>query len=992
MKNNRIKIKRQEDNGMGIIHKKLELNKKVSQLSNRNYTQNLSHKKFDTSLSNLINKELNYSQYMINNKKKETIKIKNDSIIKNKILNENSNELSDNNLKIKDFKRKKILIFHRNKTINDVINNQRNSSIECETDRIYVHKKLQDFKLLKSYMRRNIQSARNKTKQEIAYEDSLSKDNKNKDKYNKLAVFTSRNKFFKKKHISEIENISNSISGKIKNMKYLESPIKKKKKSLFNIIMNNSLNKSLNSEEEILSQNDKKIIKNKLQDEIDKEYDDRLDNLKDYINIYSINNSHNDDINDNDYDEHKFYEEEVSSSSNENEIIIKNKNNNNNNEKIYINTNENENNDLKNGGEKSRDKGDTININKNIIINKKIILVPEEKNENKNEKQNLNKNEDNLLQSKTKISLNNIVYKKKSFALSNQKLSSRGLINNTSNIGNNSKIKNIIKNIKKLNTSKISEINRMSNTQQQFYEQEDNSKYYKDNVLNRIFKKNLTDRGYISNESSVSKRFCFGKSKLVDNIFNKINNKNQSRNKEKLNEKKEILKIEDRNIELSLIEKLNFLEIQLKLILNKIKKFQNCEKECYEFIHFYFKHNFYEDKVKLFNNTKNKELIKNNTKMEIIYLFICYDILSGKKFIKACIILKSIFCLLYDNFILLLVLTIKNNNSKEIINNLMVIIEEYMKKNKKSNIIHMNENNITEIMENNSKEILNYYKMLIDSLYKKYYYRKDYPIKFPYCIKNINIEKIDSIKVKKIISSFLFEAYKKPNNYDFVELKNFFYLFLSDNNEKNERKEISSKSKKLKVSKSKDKNLSNYAILPPIKNKYKYTLILDLDETLIYLQNNDLDQTLTLRPNIQEFLHEMKSIYELVLFSENTKNYVSPIIDIIQQNEKYFEYVLCNEFITFDKKGHEIKDLNLLGRDLKNVIAVDNVSQYYKNTDNLICIKSFFGDVNNDKKTLTILGNVLKEIQLDSEKTCDTRISINKFKYKLYPKVINTLD
>ena len=80
--------------------------------------------------------------------------------------------------------------------------------------------------------------------------------------------------------------------------------------------------------------------------------------------------------------------------------------------------------------------------------------------------------------------------------------------------------------------------------------------------------------------------------------------------------------------------------------------------------------------------------------------------------------------------------------------------------------------------------------------------------------------------------------------------------------------------------------------------------------------------------------------------------------------------------MTFDSKGQEIKNLNLLGRDLKNVVVVDNMQQYYKNNDNLICIKSFFGDVNNDKKTLKFLGNILKEIKLDSEKTGDIRISI----------------
>ena len=136
----------------------------------------------------------------------------------------------------------------------------------------------------------------------------------------------------------------------------------------------------------------------------------------------------------------------------------------------------------------------------------------------------------------------------------------------------------------------------------------------------------------------------------------------------------------------------------------------------------------------------------------------------------------------------------------------------------------------------------------------------------------------------------------------------------------------------------------------------------------------------------------MKSIYELIIFSENTQEYVQPIIDLIQKKEKYFDYVICKPFISYDSDGHEIKDISLLGRDLKNVIVIDNIKQYYRNKENLICIKSFFGDVNNDKKTLKLLGSVLKEIKLDSEKTGDIRISISQLKYKLYPKVINILD
>jgi hypothetical protein len=394
-------------------------------------------------------------------------------------------------------------------------------------------------------------------------------------------------------------------------------------------------------------------------------------------------------------------------------------------------------------------------------------------------------------------------------------------------------------------------------------------------------------------------------------------------------------------------------------------------------------------------NTRNKDDIKTYTKMEIIYLFICYDIICSKQFNKACIILKSIFSLLYDNFIVLLVLIIKNNRNEDkiIMKYLKKVIDEY-EKNKKISIKNLDETKVVEIIGKNSNEIINYYKMLIDFLYKKYYNEKDNSVKFPDCIKNIDIEKIEPTKIKNVISSFFYETYLKAANYDFIEYKYFFYLFLSHKNNEINLKPKAIKIKKQKINK--DVNLYKNYILPKIKNNYKYSLILDLDETLIYMQNKESFKfgikTIILRPYLYEFLHDMKSLYELIIFSENSQEYVQPIIDLIQKKEKYFDYVICKQFISYDTNGHEIKDISLLGRDLKNVIVIDNIKQYYRNKENLICIKSFFGDVNNDKKTLKLLGSVLKEIKLDSEKTGDIRISISQLKYKLYPKVINILD
>ena len=1029
MKNRRIKIRKQEDNGMKIIQKKIKIGKIISQLNNKNYiNQNLSFKEPNSSFTNSLHKERSFSKYVINNQDNKSFS-KNNSI-QNCILHNSKIKLeqnqkkifsktlsNNNNLKGQIYKNKnKILIFPESNTVNEVCHTYPNRSIVKDSNQIYVHKNLKDSNNFNNN-NKILKTCRDDQKEEIFYENDFCKTNRNKD-YSKLIVFSNKPKYFGKKHLTEIENISNGISGKIKDMKYFASPINKNIITLFKDSNRNSTNNNSN-ENDKLNKRRNMTIENNISDEIENEYDYRLDNLKDYINIYSINNNSS---NNNDYntfvDNNTSSEEDKIIFKKKKNIIKKNKN-------IFIDTNNI--NNIKNKSEKKEDNNNTININRNIIINKKIILIPEEKNNNKgdwpseesfsffntyrnikntpyaNYKNNFIKKSknnkiidiDNFSHSKTKPDISNFIYQKKNLLspAPAPKSYSRciGLKRQNNSI--------IMKNFK---DQKYNQIGQMAMSEKKFYDQKINSKCSNDNKSSKAFKNNFAGRATISNLPSKFSKYCLTKGRLSNDIFYKLNvsNPNQkstilNKNKSKISEKKDNIYIENKTTDMSLLEKAKFLEMQLKLVLSKITKYQNCEKECYEIIHFYFDHNFYHDKILLFKNQKNKELIKNNSKMEIIYLFICYDIFCDKKFYKACIILKSIFCILYDNFILLLILILKNskNENKEIVNNLNLVLEEYKEKNKKYDIKNMNKNKVIEAIVNNSNEIMNYYKMLIDSLYKKFYNEKDFSIKFPDCIKNIEKEKIDNNKIKNVISSFFCEAYKNLANHDFIEFKYFFYFFLSSKNNNSLNKK---KIKKTRINKNKESNITKEPILPPIKGNYKYTLVLDLDETLIYLQNKDSSnigiKKVILRPNIHEFLKEMKSEFELIIFSENSKDYVNNIISIIQEKEIYFDYILCKESIIFDNEGKEIKDLKLLGRDLKNIIVIDNMKQFYKNTDNLICIKSFFGDVNNDKKTLRILGNVLKEIKLDLEKSGDSSISLNKFKSKLYPWVINTLE
>ena len=86
----------------------------------------------------------------------------------------------------------------------------------------------------------------------------------------------------------------------------------------------------------------------------------------------------------------------------------------------------------------------------------------------------------------------------------------------------------------------------------------------------------------------------------------------------------------------------------------------------------------------------------------------------------------------------------------------------------------------------------------------------------------------------------------------------------------------------------------------------------------------------------------MQSIFELILFSSNTPEYVNPIVNLIQKNKKYFEHILYRHHITLDEEGNNVKNLECLGRDLKNIIIIDDIPRYFKlQKENGINIKPF---------------------------------------------------
>ena len=158
-------------------------------------------------------------------------------------------------------------------------------------------------------------------------------------------------------------------------------------------------------------------------------------------------------------------------------------------------------------------------------------------------------------------------------------------------------------------------------------------------------------------------------------------------------------------------------------------------------------------------------------------------------------------------------------------------------------------------------------------------------------------------------------------------------------------------------------NTKQLFLLP--KSSSKKTLVLDLDETLVHsqflpfsiqsdvilkidIENQTHDIHVLIRPGVQTFLQRLSKLYEIVIFTASVSKYADPLLDILDK-ENYCSFRLFREHCTLMGMTY-IKDLNKLGRDLKDVVIVDNSPLSYSfNKENGIPILTWFSD-KNDKE------------------------------------------
>ena len=158
-------------------------------------------------------------------------------------------------------------------------------------------------------------------------------------------------------------------------------------------------------------------------------------------------------------------------------------------------------------------------------------------------------------------------------------------------------------------------------------------------------------------------------------------------------------------------------------------------------------------------------------------------------------------------------------------------------------------------------------------------------------------------------------------------------------------------------------------IITPTKKRY--SLILDLDETLIHLRqkkevvnvkndinininnmsdyNYNIDKEknkylLQFRVGLFSFLTLLKPFYEIISFTSASKEYADVIINEIEKKRKFFDFKFYREHCVIYKDTF-VKDVSRIGRDIQKIIIIDNnENNFVLNKENGIKISPYYGD------------------------------------------------
>ena len=583
---------------------------------------------------------------------------------------------------------------------------------------------------------------------------------------------------------------------------------------------------------------------------------------------------------------------------------------------------------------------------------------------------NSNYNFNNFFQNNLSPKSSNKIYKKKYLSLKGNNIDyinsyTKSNINDYSSDNNGSIYKTNIENYD--STPNYTSMNTNRNNSKNKINLKVNKKAFYNNTKleleNISFKdgKNF-DQYNVRTTKSNKNRIVYNKNKskkrnyfIMDN--SKTEHMNKKRNIEVYNQKNKFIQ----NKKWNLFKLGDFLVIEEKILtlIEYIKYNKEIYKQCFDIMNYYFNSSLYKKFENIFDEINYINIIKLNIKFGLFSLIIIYEYSFD----------KNIF-----------------NQTK---NELIEIIETFY-----NNIYLQKQQIINTIIKNNysldDNSWMKYLLKEINDTNSKLNFNEDNTLLIIKCI-NQNNENIDLqlsnllnyfpfTENNQILKNLLFQL--RTKSYDDI------YTFMKKNILNIENIEGS-----LIASVYLRNNSVFYPINPPyiktpLINK-KYTLVLDLDETLVNFKiKAGREGYVRLRPFLFGFLEEVGQYYELIIFTSATEAYANSVIEAIEQNKKYFDFVFYRQH-TIIIGNDFVKDLTRIGRPLNSTIIVDNMPQNFRfQKENGICIKPFWGQDSNDKTLYNLIPILIDIAKIGG----DVRINLNKYKDDIISKITSNIN
>ena len=425
-----------------------------------------------------------------------------------------------------------------------------------------------------------------------------------------------------------------------------------------------------------------------------------------------------------------------------------------------------------------------------------------------------------------------------------------------------------------------------------------------------------------------------------------------------------------------LIQQLVFFYIIILISLIKAKHDRNIYLSGIQNLCFYFHQNFH-----VLNFILTSKINKNNI-----------DLLGqvSLSFYKKCMIMvnENKTWLNDNNF--MKCLKINNKLSKQVIKNLFEQLRIHFNNNNfRSNNNSIKKDKNKKYKNNKSKSPLKNKNNINNTLFiQKDYIESVINLLLEYIKSYKNVKFTNIIKDLKLFPPINYLLEKA--NIKLEKKTNINNLIVSTIKKKN-NKDIINKERNILTEINKEKEI-NPPFLPKKEPKYKYSLILDLDETIVHYIKYKNSEYVQVRPYLDDFIKELSDYYEIIIFTASYQNYADLAINGIDI-DKRIKYRLYRQH-TMKIGNTIIKDLSKLGRDLKKIIIIDNCSENYslqpKNGINLI---DFTGNNNDDillylkkdlidlyKKNPDDVRPYLKQIQINMNKRANELINLNKNK------------